>query len=103
MSRKPIIAANWKMNMPPQDTEDFIAKFHGLIGNENTVDIILAPPFVSLAAAGQLLSSRDNIRIAGQNMHFEASGAFTGEVSASMLKAVFASYVILGHSERRAR
>ena len=102
MSRKPIIAANWKMNMTPQETTDVIRQFHSLIGNGNTVDTVLAPPFVSLAAAASLLSSSANIRIAAQNLHFEASGAFTGEVSSSMLKELYVSHVILGHSERRA-
>ncbi|MDA0811842.1 MAG: triose-phosphate isomerase [Verrucomicrobia bacterium] len=102
MSRKPIIAANWKMNMTPQETTDFITQFQSLVGNENGADIVIAPPFVSIAAAAALLSNSDNIRIAAQNMHNEASGAFTGEISSMMLKELFVSYVILGHSERRA-
>jgi triosephosphate isomerase (TIM) len=102
MSRKPIIAANWKMNMTPQETTDFIKQFQSLVGNENGADIVIAPPFVSIAAAAALLSNSDNIRIAAQNMHNEASGAFTGEISSMMLKELFVSYVILGHSERRA-
>ncbi|MGK0189430.1 MAG: triosephosphate isomerase [Verrucomicrobiales bacterium] len=102
MSRKPIIAANWKMNMTPQETTDFIKQFQTLVGNENGADIVIAPPAVSIAAAGALLSSSGNIRIAAQNMHPEASGAFTGEISSTMLKELFVSYVILGHSERRA-
>jgi triosephosphate isomerase len=102
MSRKPIIAANWKMNMTPQETTDFIQQFQSLVGNASTVDIVLAPPYLSLVAAAALLSSSENVRMAAQNMYFEASGAFTGEVSASMLKELYVSYVILGHSERRA-
>lgn len=102
MSRKPIIAANWKMNMPPQETTDFIKQFQTLVGNENGADIVIAPPAVSIPAASVLLSNSDNIRIAAQNMHPEASGAYTGEISSSMLKELFVSYVILGHSERRA-
>ena len=102
MSRKPIIAANWKMNMTPHETTEFITQFQSLVGNENSVDIVLAPPFVSLAAAADLLSSSENIRIAGQNMYFEASGAYTGEISSTMLKELYVSHVILGHSERRA-
>ncbi|MEZ5327233.1 MAG: triose-phosphate isomerase [Verrucomicrobiales bacterium] len=102
MSRKPIIAANWKMNMTPQETSDFIKQFQSLVGNENGADIVIAPPFVSIAAAAALLSNSDNIRIAAQNMHNEASGAFTGEISSTMLKELFVSYIILGHSERRA-
>ena len=86
MSRKPIIAANWKMNMTPQETTDFIKQFQTLVGNENTVDIVIAPPAVSIASAAALLSTTDNIRIAAQNMHHEASGAFTGEINSTMLK-----------------
>lgn len=102
MSRKPIIAANWKMNMTPQETSDFIQQFKTLVGNESKVEIVIAPPSVSLAAAASLLSSNDSVKISAQNMHYEASGAFTGEISASMLKELFVSHVILGHSERRA-
>ena len=90
------------MNMTPQETTDFITQFQSLVGNENGADIVIAPPFVSIAAAAALLSNSDNIRIAAQNMHNEASGAFTGEISSMMLKELFVSYVILGHSERRA-
>ena len=102
MSRKPIIAANWKMNMTPQETSEFIKQFQTLVGNESNVDVVIAPPYVSIAAAAALLSNSDNVRISAQNMHFEPSGAFTGEISSSMLKELFVSYVILGHSERRA-
>lgn len=102
MSRKPIIAANWKMNMTPQETSDFIRQFQSLVGNESAVDVVIAPPFVSIAAAAALLSSSDNIRIAAQNMYHEPAGAFTGEISSTMLKELFVSHVILGHSERRA-
>ena len=88
--------------MTPQETTEFIKQFQTLVGNENTVDIVIAPPFVSISAAAELLSSSDNIRISAQNMHYEPNGAFTGEINSSMLKELFVSYVILGHSERRA-
>ena len=88
--------------MTPQETTDFIKQFQTLVGNDSTVDVVIAPPAVSIAAAAALLSSSDNVRIAAQNMHHEASGAFTGEINSTMLKELFVSHVILGHSERRA-
>lgn len=99
--RKPIIAANWKMHKNPTDTADFLKDFAVMARGEDRVDIVVAPPFISLAAASVALKSHDSIRLAAQNMHFEASGAFTGETSPLMLREMLISYVILGHSERR--
>lgn len=101
MSRKNIIAANWKMNMGPSETaaffDPFLKRFPETIG----ADIIVAPPFVSLAKASECLGSNPAVALSAQNMSHEASGAFTGEISAVMLKEVGCGYVILGHSERR--
>lgn len=99
--RKPIIAANWKMFKTPVETEEFLKSFLALAHAEERVDIVIAPPFISLATAQSLLTDRHHVRIAAQNMHYEQSGAFTGEISPMMLRSMFISYVILGHSERR--
>jgi triosephosphate isomerase len=99
--RKPIIAANWKMFKTPAETDEFFRNFLALAQNEENVDIVIAPPFVSLTTALGALSQRDHVRIAAQNMHYEANGAFTGEISPFMLRQMLVSFVILGHSERR--
>ena len=101
MSRKPIIAANWKMNMTPSETASFLEPFLSTFSQEVAVDIVIAPPFTSLAKAAETVTSNPAVSLAAQNMSHEASGAFTGEVSAAMLKEVPVEYVILGHSERR--
>ena len=99
--RKPIIAANWKMHKTPVETREFLKDFLVLAQGEERVDIIVSPPFVSLSAAQEMLKNRDHVRLAAQNMYFEQSGAFTGEVSATMLADLLVPFVILGHSERR--
>ena len=101
MSRKLIIAANWKMNMTPQESVDFLVGFKRQAGNDDTVDIVICPPFVSLDAAKGQLAESSNIALGAQNMNAEPSGAHTGEISARMLRELFCTYVILGHSERR--
>jgi triosephosphate isomerase (TIM) len=100
-TRRPIIAANWKMHKTPSETEDFLRGFLPLVSQIDGVDVVVAPPFPSLGAATQVLSRSAQVRVAAQNMHHENHGAFTGEVSAIMLRELFVSYVILGHSERR--
>ena len=102
MTRKPIIAANWKMHKGPADTAAFISAFLPLLDAALTCDIVLAPPFVSLTAAASALSGSEQVGLAAQNMHFEEKGAFTGEISSGMLQEIGAQYAILGHSERRA-
>ena len=99
--RKPIVAANWKMHKTPSETVDFLRDFAVLARTEDRVDIVVAPPYVSLAAAAGALTQHDSIKLAAQNMHHEPSGAFTGEISPLMLREMLISYVILGHSERR--
>jgi triosephosphate isomerase len=100
--RKPIIAANWKMNKGPSETEDFLNNFLSTIGKAtDKCDVVVAPPFVSIPAAAKLLASHD-VSIAAQNVSQYDSGAYTGEVSVMMLKELYVPYVILGHSERRA-
>lgn len=101
MSRKNIIAANWKMNMTPSETAAFLDPFLKTFPEATSVDIVIAPPFVSLAKASETITSNPAVALSAQNMSHEASGAFTGETSAAMLKEVGCDYVILGHSERR--
>jgi len=101
MTRKPIIAANWKMNKTPSETGDFFEAFLPLFPEAVAVDIVVAPPFVSIPAAASEAGGSEAVSLAAQNMSHEASGAFTGEVSAAMLNELGVAYVILGHSERR--
>ncbi len=99
--RKPIIAANWKMHKTPEETAEFLKDFTVLAKDEQRVDIVVAPPYISLTAGVASIGQHDGIRLAAQNMHYEQSGAFTGEISPSMLRQMLITYVILGHSERR--
>jgi len=98
--RKPFIAANWKMNKTAEETEAFINSFLPMVKDVTDVDILLAPPFTSLSAAAKLLKG-SNVILASQNMHFEENGAYTGEISAEMLRSAGCTCVIIGHSERR--
>jgi triosephosphate isomerase len=102
MNRKPIIAANWKMNKTATEAVQFIEKFENLVGGSSLVDIAIAPAFIALSASKELLVNSSTTALAAQNCHFEESGAFTGEISIGMLKDIGVDYVIIGHSERRA-
>ncbi|MGI5849485.1 MAG: triose-phosphate isomerase [Christensenellales bacterium] len=98
--RKPIIAGNWKMNKTASESRELIRALIPLVKDVKDVDIIVCPPFVNIeAAAAELKDS--NIKLGVQNMHFEESGAFTGEIAPAMLKELGVEYVIIGHSERR--
>lgn len=100
--RKPIIAANWKMNKGPKETADFLATFTSKLNNvTDDVDVVISPPFVSIPAAIDALSPNSDVAIAAQNVSQHDNGAFTGETSSMMLKELYVRYVILGHSERR--
>jgi triosephosphate isomerase (TIM) len=99
--RKKIIAANWKMNMTVAETESFLDAFRLEVEEVTAVEIVIAPPFTALAKLSELLGGSQKIRLGAQNFHFERSGAFTGEISATMLRELFVKYVIIGHSERR--
>ena len=101
MSRKNVIAANWKMNMTPSETASFLDSFLKTFPEPTAVEIVLAPPFVSLPKAAELMAGQSAVGLSAQNMSHETSGAFTGEINAAMLKEVGCQYVILGHSERR--
>ncbi|CAN5145317.1 triose-phosphate isomerase [soil metagenome] len=101
MSRKFIIAANWKMHMVPQETEEFLRPLMRMIGARDTVDIVICPPFVSLAAAKPFIAESTNVALGAQHMNAAPAGAHTGEISARMLRDLYCTFVILGHSERR--
>jgi triosephosphate isomerase len=99
--RKKLIAGNWKMNKTSTDAVALVNEIVAAAGKNNDVEIVVCPPFTSVEAVGKALEG-SSIKLGAQNMHPEASGAFTGEISAPMLRAIFATHVILGHSERRA-
>jgi triosephosphate isomerase (TIM) len=99
--RKKIIAANWKMNMTIRETEAFFEGFLMDLGEDRRVEVVIVPPFTALAKASELLRDVQNIKLGAQNMHWEKPGAYTGEISAEMLRDLFVNYVVLGHSERR--
>jgi triosephosphate isomerase len=98
--RKPIIAGNWKMNNTIGESVKLVEVLKPMVEKITNVDIVVAPPFISLAAVAEILDD-SNISLAAQNMHWKESGAFTGEVSPIMLKDAGCEYVIIGHSERR--
>lgn len=88
------------MNLTLQQATDLVAALKSSVGSLEGVDVLVCPPFVYLSAVGEVLKGSD-IKLGAQNMYFEAQGAFTGETSGKMLKALSCEYVILGHSERR--
>lgn len=98
--RKPIIAGNWKLNNTISDSVELTTAIKELVSNISDVEIIVAPTFTALAAVYDVIDG-SNITLAAQDVYWENNGAFTGEVSASMLKDVGCGYVIIGHSERR--
>lgn len=100
-TRKPIIAANWKMNQIPSEARDFLKKFLPKFPAKTSVDIVIAPAFLSMPMSAADILPNPAVDLSAQDMSAEPSGAFTGEISAAMLKEVGTKYVILGHSERR--
>src|SRR5467141_2491551 len=99
--RKKIIAANWKMNMLQAEAAEFVKDLLLEIDDISVVEVVIAPPFTAIAKVNEALGKAQNIKVGAQNMHWEHSGAFTGEISAAMLRDLFVRYVVLGHSERR--
>ena len=99
--RKPIIAGNWKMNMNHKQAEELARDIVEKITDITGIDVIICPPFTSLKTVQNVIKDT-GISLGAQNMHWEGKGAFTGEISASMLLTIGCNYVILGHSERRA-
>ncbi len=98
--RKPIVAGNWKMNKTVAEAIDLANAIKRDLADCKDVDVVLCPPFTALKAVGDVVTGT-HIDLGAQNMHWEKSGAYTGEVSAAMLRELFCHYVILGHSERR--
>lgn len=105
--RKPFIAGNWKMNLNHNEASSFINELSFIFQNKNDVKIAVCPPFTSIRSVALAIEDEKSknknfdIKIGAQNMYFEKNGAFTGEISADMLKTLGVEYVIIGHSERR--
>ena len=100
MSRKILIAGNWKMNKTATEAVELAKPIIEAIGNQNDIDVLMCPPFTSISAVSELIGN-STVRVGAQNMSDKVSGAYTGEISAAMLRDLQVSYVILGHSERR--
>jgi triosephosphate isomerase len=98
--RRPLIAGNWKMYKTPDESADFFRQLRPLVRAVSHCDIVVCPPSVALQAALEAAQG-SNVSIGAQNLHWAREGAFTGEVSGQMLRAMGCHYVIVGHSERR--
>ena len=98
--RIPLIAGNWKMNLTLEESETLIRGMKEGIEGLEGVDVLVAPPFTSLPTVKKAIGA-GKIFLSGQNLHWETSGAYTGEISAGMLREAGCTHVILGHSERR--
>lgn len=99
--RKKFVAGNFKMNMTSSEVAPYLEVFRQETEKLNDVDIVLIPPFTAIAKASEILGGAQKIRLGAQNMSPEAKGAYTGEISAPMLRDLFVRYVLVGHSERR--
>ena len=100
MARRYFIAGNWKMNKTSSEAAALAKGVVEAVGNVSNVDIAICPTFTSLESAEKAIEG-SNVKLGAQNMYFEQSGAYTGEISAAMLRELHCAYVILGHSERR--
>ncbi|MGB7556066.1 MAG: triose-phosphate isomerase [Candidatus Korobacteraceae bacterium] len=100
MTRKKLIAANWKMYKTPEQTTAFFTEFLPMVAGHFRDEIVVCPPFIDLYAA-VAAAHGSNVAVGAQNMHWEKEGAFTGEISPVMLTAINVTHVIIGHSERR--
>ena len=102
MSRKPIIAANWKMNIGPAEGAQFIESFKNLVkGKDVACDVVVIPPFTTIPSVLNALNGCSCTAVGAQNVSQYDNGAYTGEISTSMLNELGLKYVVLGHSERR--
>jgi triosephosphate isomerase (TIM) len=99
--RKKIVAANWKMNKIAAEARSYIESLLVELGEATDVEVVLIPPFTLLPLCSEMLGESASVKLGAQNMHPAKSGAFTGEISASMLRDLYARYVVVGHSERR--
>lgn len=97
--RKPIIAGNWKMNKTPSEAKQLVQELVPLVADANC-DVVVCTPAVNFAAVYEVIKGT-NVKLGAENMHWKESGAYTGELSAAMLKESGCEYVIIGHSERR--
>jgi len=100
MTRKKLIAANWKMNKTPDETRDYLREFLPLVAGHDRDEIVVCPPYTDVAAAIEAARG-SNVAIGVQNVHWKAEGAYTGEISAPMLLCLGVTHAIIGHSERR--
>src|ERR1700681_3972496 len=100
MSRKKVMAANWKMNKTPDETRDYFREFLPLVAGQDRDEIVVCPPYTDVQAAIEAAKG-SNVAIGVQNVHWKADGAYTGEISAPMLLCLGVTHVIVGHSERR--
>ena len=98
--RIPFIAANWKMYKTVHEAVVFVKEFRGMVKDVPDVEIVVAPPFTALHSVAEA-ARNTTVGVAAQNLHWEREGAFTGEISAGMIREAGAEYVIIGHSERR--
>jgi triosephosphate isomerase len=98
--RKYLIAGNWKMNLDSAEGAELAKDIVSLVGSQTEVAVCVCPTATTLESVSKVVND-SNVSLGAQNMHFEKSGAYTGEISAEMLRHLFCSYVILGHSERR--
>jgi triosephosphate isomerase len=99
--RKKFVAGNFKMNMTSSEVAPYLEVFRQETEKLNDVDIVIIPPFTAITKASEILGGAQKIRLGAQNMSPEAKGAYTGEISAPMLRDLFVRYVLVGHSERR--
>lgn len=100
VGRKFLIAGNWKMNLNSDEGVKLAKDVSSMVGTQTDVSVCMCPPFISLQAVARTVND-SNIFVGAQNMYFESSGAYTGEISAEMLRHLFCKFVIIGHSERR--
>lgn len=98
--RRPLIAANWKLNNTVPEALKFVTAFTSELKSTGNVDVVIAPPFTALYAVNEAMDGTE-LKLAAQNLYWEETGAFTGEISGLMLRDAGCSYVIVGHSERR--
>lgn len=98
--RKYCIVGNWKMNKTPLEARELALEIKSSAGEDTDLTVVLCPPFTALDSVARVLEN-SNLELGAQNMHPRPEGAFTGEISAEMLRNLFCNYVILGHSERR--
>ncbi len=99
--RRPLIAGNWKMNLTPDEAVQLVKKLKNILPRGKDLGVVVCPPFVALQAVYEVIEPT-RIRLGAQDMHWETGGAYTGEISPTMLKEVGCSCCIIGHSERRA-